>query len=183
MWLPFAVAVGHSARAEEFESGGLVREDEEPLTSVRRSNIRRPTKTPFRIEPERGKVRDHGVEAQSKVTCDVLKENERRFALRDDACDVRPEVAFVFDAKLFAGDGEGLAGIARSDEIHCTAPAFAVEGCEIVPDRSRIQPRLFHPGHEHGRGKGFPLDEANSATPSGQPEVDAADSGAERDGT
>lgn len=123
------LSVEYPAAPEELESCLVaVGQHEEPLASVRRSNVRRPNKTPLRIEPERGKVFEHGVESETKVACDVLKENERRFALRDDADDVRPEVALVCGSELFSGDAERLTGVSRCDAIHCTAPAFAVEG-------------------------------------------------------
>ncbi len=40
-----------------------------------------------------------------------------------------------------------------------------------------IQGRVFHPGHEHGRGEGFPLDVTQSSiagTGEHEPEVEAA---------
>lgn len=178
------LSVEYPAAPEEFESELVaVGQHEEPLASVRRANVRRPDQTPLRIEPERGKVGEDDVKSQPKVSCDVLEENERRVALRDDACDVGPEVSLVVDSELLAGDGEGLAGVARSDEIHATAPAFAVEGREIVPHRREIQGRFLHPIHEDGRCEAVPLDVAHGATPSGQSEIDAADAGAEREGT
>jgi hypothetical protein len=76
-----------------------------------------------------------------------------------------------------------LAWNPASDEIHCPTPRSAVEGCEIVPDRSAIQGRFFHPRHEDGRGKGVPLDVTDSVTPLGQSEVEGADACAERKGT
>ena len=119
------------------------------------------------------------LEAKRHVAGDVLEEAERRLDLFDDSSDVGPEVAGILSAEASARKTEGLAGIASSDEIHSAAPRSAVEGCEIVPDRRRIQGRFFHPGHEDGRGEGFPLDVADGAAPAGQPEVEASDAGAE----
>lgn len=113
---------------------------------------------------------------------DVLEEAERRRDFGDDPSDVGPEVSGILSSSASARKAEGLAGVAASDEIHSTTPRSAVEGREIVPDRSRIQGRFFHPGHEDGRGEGFPLDVANGAAPAGQSEVDASDPGAEREG-
>lgn len=178
------LSVEYAAAPEEALSFAVAEgQDEEPLAPMRRADVRRSDKIPLRIEPERGKVGQHSIEPKAKVPGDVLEEDERSSALRDDARDLGPEVPLVSLALSLPGDAEWLAGVSRNDEIHAAAPALAVEGSEIVPDRSRIQPRFLHPGHENGRGEGFPLDEANRATPAGQAEVDASDAGAERDGT
>jgi hypothetical protein len=47
-----------------------------------------------------------------------------------------------------------------------------------------IQGRVLHPGHEEGRGEGFPLDVTHSpvvVTGEDEPEVEPADAGAERE--
>jgi len=65
---------------------------------------------------------------------------------------------------------------------HRAAPRAAVEGGNIVPDRSLIQGRICHPRHESGCGVGFPFDMAHS-TISGdgddEPKVEPARAGAE----
>jgi len=52
-------------------------EDEDSLASVRRSDIGRSEHTPFRIEPERGKVGKNVGEPKRNVPCDVLEESQR----------------------------------------------------------------------------------------------------------
>jgi hypothetical protein len=78
---------------------------------------------------------------------------------------------------------ERLARVARRDEIHDAAPASAVEGGKVRPDRSAIQGRVLHPRHEDGRCVGVALDVTHGAIPCAQrkvqSEVEAADSGAE----
>jgi hypothetical protein len=54
------------------------------------------------------------------------------------------------------------------DEIHSSMPRAAVEGLEIVPDRSTIQGLVFHPRHEACRGVSVPLDIAHGADVGGQ---------------
>lgn len=149
---------------------------------MRRANIGRSHKTPLRIEPERGKVGQHSIEPKAKVSGDVLAEDEGGGDFLDDLRDARPQVPLVSLSELLPCDAERLARVARSDEIHAAAPRSAVEGSEIVEDRSRIQLRVFHPRHEDGRGEGVPLDETHAATPLGQSKVDSADAGAEREG-
>lgn len=121
--------------------------------------------------------------SQAEVPCDVFEEDEPGPDLADDPRDVGPEVARVGSTPALAGGAERLARISRRDEIHDSAPRAAVEGFEIVPDRRLIQGLVFHPGHEGGRGIGFPLDETNSAV-SGvgdmQAEFEPACAGAER---
>lgn len=96
--------------------------------------------------------------------------------------DVGPQVARVGRALALSRERERLARIARKDDIHAAAPRSAVEACNIVPDRSRIQGRVFHPGHEDGRGVGFPLDVTHSLVSADgevQAEIESAGTGAE----
>jgi len=113
---------------------------------------------------------------------DILKEDEGRLDLSDDAGDMGPEVARVFSAEALARDGERLARIARSDDVHRAAPWSAVKGSNVVPDNSLIQGRVFHPRHESGCGEGFPFDMAHSTISGdgdGEPEVESARARAE----
>jgi len=80
---------------------------------------------------------------------------------------------------LLSGGGDVLAGEAASDAIHDSTPRAAVEGGNVIPDRSLIQDRIFHPRHEIGRCIGFPLNVShNAGTWEGDfdPEVESADS-------
>ena len=159
-------------------------EDEEPLALVRRTDFRRREearrKAVAHVDQSSG---DLG-KAEAEMMGDVLEEDEGRLDLTDDPRDVRPEMARVLRAPALARDGERLARIARSDDVHSIAPWAAVEAGNVVPDRRRIQGRLFHPGHENGRGVGFPFDMAHSSISGqgdGEPEVEPAGAGAERE--
>jgi len=115
---------------------------------------------------------------------DILEEDEGWFDLVDDAGDMRPEVARILGAEALACDGERLARIARSDDVHRAAPRAAVEGSNVIPDRRAIQGRVFHPRHESGCGVGFPFDMAHSTISGdgdGEPEVEPACAGAQRE--
>lgn len=107
-------------------------------------------------------------------------------AFLHNAQDVWPQVAWIALRKTSAGERERLARVARCNDVHCSAKARAIKGREIVPDRRRIQGRILHPRHEHGRGEGFPLDVANSsqATAEGEPntEIQSTDARAEAEG-
>lgn len=128
------------------------------------------------------------VEAEREMPADVFEEHASRPDLDDDAPHVRPEVARVGRAEALASGAERLARIARSEEIHRSAPRSASEGLEIVPDRSAIQGLVLHPCHESGCCVGFPLDVTHSAIGTaeigvgdGDTEFEASRSGAERE--
>ncbi len=127
---------------------------------------------------------------------DVFEEHEGRLDLSDDPRDMGPEVARVVRALALASDGERLARIARSDDVHRAAPRAAVETGNVVPDRCTIQGRVLHPRHESGRSVGFPFNMAHSSISrcpagdaciaergdgDGEPEVEPACAGAERE--
>lgn len=158
-------------------------EDEQPLAPVRSADFRR------RKQSRRNPV-THADQAfgdlgksEAQMMCDIFEKDERRFAFADDAPDMGPQVSGVGGAGPASGDAERLARIARKDDVHTAAPASAIERGNIVPDRSRIQGRVFHPGHEHGRRIGFPLDVTHSPVSTKgdvEPEVESARAGAER---
>ncbi len=115
--------------------------------------------------------------SKAQMMRNVLQEDEGRLALPDDASDVRPEVPRIGRTPALSRERERLARITRKDDVHAAAPRSAVEACNIVPDRSRIQDRVFHPGHENGRRVGFPLDVTHSPVPAAsevQAEVESA---------
>jgi hypothetical protein len=157
-------------------------EDEEPLALVGRADLRRREEACRKLVAHADQSAGDFGEAEAEMMGDVLEEDKGRLDLADDAGDMRPEVAWVVGTPALACDGERLARIARSDDVHRAAPRAAVEGGNIVPDNSLIQGRVFHPRHESGCGVGFPFDMAHS-TISGagdcEPEVEPARAGAE----
>jgi hypothetical protein len=111
----------------------------------------------------------------------VFEEDVCGLDLLDDPDEVRPEGAFVRITEARARVRVRLAGETRSDDIHEATPRLAVEGCDIVPDRSRHQGRVFHPRHEDGRSVGFPLDMTHSSEtsdPPSQPDLEPTNPGA-----
>jgi len=64
------------------------------------------------------------------VTWDVLEEDQGGVHFSENPFDVGPDVSGVFFAEFLAGDTEGLAGVARRDEVHCSTPRCAFEGLE-----------------------------------------------------
>lgn len=61
-----------------------------------------------------------------------------------------------------------------------STPRLAVEGGNVVPDRSRLQGLVLHPRHEEGRCEGFPLNMTNNAEGvsegEGEPDFEPSDS-------
>ena len=137
-------------------------EDEEPLTLVGRADFRRCEEACRKAVAHADQSCGDFGEAEAEMMGDILKEDEGRLDLTDDAGDMRPEMAWVVRTPALACHGERLARIARSDDVHRAAPWAAIEGSNVVPDNSLIQGRVFHPRHESGCGVGFPFDMAQS---------------------
>lgn len=157
----------------------------EPFAAVRCANGCRAEQTPFRIEPELGKVMEDLGEPESNKLGDVFQQDEAGCHVSDDGCDGWPEPAVIVSSTLPAGGTERLAGEAGSDEIHSATPRATVEGGEVIPDRSLIQSRLRHPLHEDGRRVGIPLNVSHGSYPchGSEGELESAVAGAEVEGT
>jgi hypothetical protein len=71
-----------------------------------------------------------------------------------------PEVAGVVEDEAPAREAVALAGEACDGNAasHCSTEDWAWECLDVVPERSLTQGLFLHPGHEDGRGVGFPLD-------------------------
>ncbi len=157
-------------------------EDEQPLALVGRADFRRREEACRKAVAHADQSCGDFGEAEAEMMGDILKKDEGRLDLADDAGDMRPEVTRIVHAAALARDGKWLARIARREDIHRATPWFAVEAGNIVPDRRAIQGRIFHPRHDNGCGEGFPFDMAHSTISGecdGEPEVDASSAGAE----
>lgn len=154
-------------------------EAEDPVSPVRGPNRFGCEGTDLTTIAERFKIWNGIFEGDGS---DVLEEDHRDSCVPDDAEDLRPEVPLVALAFTLAGGAERLARVARSDDIHDATPRSSVEGANVIPDRRWIQGLVFHPRHEHGRCKSFPLDVTDSSI-SGDgnrdSEVETTDSGKE----
>jgi len=155
-------------------------EDEQALPFVGRTDFRRRKEACRKLVAHADQSAGDFGETEAEMMGDIFEEDEGWFDLADDSCDMRPEVARILGAAPFACDGERLARIARSDDVHSAAPRAAIETGNIVPDRRAIQGRVFHPRHESGCSVGFPFDMAHSSISGdgdGKPKVDAACAG------
>ena len=159
-------------------------EYEQPLAFVRRTDFRRCKEACRKAVAHADQSAGDFGEAEAEMMGDILEEDEGWLALADDAGDVRPKVAWILGTEPLACDGERLARISRSDDVHRAAPRAAVEGSNVVPDNSLIQGRVLHPRHENGCGEGFPFDMAHSSISGdgdGEPKVESACAGAKRE--
>lgn len=151
-WSSFATGVAHAPSGH----------DPEAFPLVRGSNAGRGEQTPFRIEPESGKIRKDVLQTSSFPVGSVevghvLHEDVARSHLADDSSDFGPEPPVVVNSTSPACSGPRLAREPGSDEIHDASKRAAVEGRNVRPDRSAIQPRFFHACHENGRCVAVPL--------------------------
>lgn len=150
---------------------------------MRGANGGRGEQTPFRIEPELGKVMEDSGKSCSNNAWDVFQHDPSGSYVTDDPRDGWPEPTVIVKSTALPGAAERLAGEAGSDEIHASAPRSAVEGEQIVPHRCLIQARLAHPRHESGRRVGVPLNVSHGSYAVGsQGEFEPAVAGAEVDG-
>lgn len=116
------------------------------------------------------------------MSLDILAEDPFGLELAGDPGDLREEVPRIVLTAALSGETERLTWIAGSEDLNASTPRSAVEGSKVVPDRSRSQGLVFHPGHESGRCVAFPLDESHSSIGGlgdMKAEVDAGIAGAE----
>ena len=64
----------------------------------------------------------------SEPAGDLLAENSCRTALRDEAQELRPDVALVGDSASLTGDGEWLTGAATGPDLSLSGPVGELEG-------------------------------------------------------
>lgn len=137
-------------------------EQEETIAEVRGADGGCWYAVPLRSPPALGQVTEDPPERPGEMPGDVLHEEVAGSHLASDSPDLVPEPSLVGDAAALAGDGLRLAGVPSHDEIHVATPRSAVEGFQVVPDRSRSQLAPFHAGDEDGSRVGLPLDKPHS---------------------
>jgi len=95
---------------------------------------------------------------------DVFKEDERGLDLFDDARDVRPEVARILRAPLFAGDRKGLARVAACEDVGLTAIRSPVECNNVAPNVRSSEGSVFKARRQDAGCSNFPFDEHERAS-------------------
>jgi hypothetical protein len=154
-----------------------VGQQEEALPAMGCPDLGRAEHVPFTTEPETGQRPENlseGISSiGSKEPSHVLQEDVPRSHLANDPGDVWPEPALIPGSSSGSGGTDRLAWETGRDEIHSAAPRSAIEGLEIVPDRSPIQGLVFHPRHEQGRCVGFPLDVTHNSVAVSEGELES----------
>lgn len=137
--------------------------NEEPASYVARTTFERREQSRFDCKAQRLKVPENRIGSQGHMAFDVFEEAPFGIELLGNPPDVGPEMAGIILALAPPGEAERLARISGSEDMNLSAPRRAVEGGNVIPDRSLIQGLVFHPCHESGRREGFPLDVTNSS--------------------
>jgi hypothetical protein len=146
---------------------------------MRRADFLRAKDSFLNLIAKSAKLSTHLLVSDAEMVFDVFEEHDAGFDFADNPRDVRPEVPWVFRAALLAGAGEGLTRIARSEDIHNSAPRLAIEGFKIRPNRTRIERSVFHTRDQLFDGSCFVFHEADRSSAfncQGEAEVEAADS-------
>lgn len=99
---------------------GVGSNDPDPISLVRRADVRGSEMMPFDIEPEAGKIGQHWTQATSSQPWHVFGDDNGRFRFIDDAREVRPEPALVVESALFSGEAEWLAWEAAANNVNCS---------------------------------------------------------------
>jgi hypothetical protein len=143
---------------------------------------------PLRIEPERGQVREYGIESSNKESCDVLHEDEAWSHLANDLRELKPEAAAVSfdDSFASAGNTDVLTGKSAHDAIHRSTPSPTVEGSHVSPDRRVVDASFRNTRRQNAGVFDSALHIADGASvraSDSKSGVEPADSGKQAEGT
>lgn len=157
---------------------------------MRGTRFLRAEHVPFRVIPEVGQIAENTSEEESAIgrkdAWDVLQQDSFRSHLANDPCHISPDESLVGHTESLAGETDGLAGKSRSDEIHRATPRSAVEGSNVIPDRSVIQGLVRNSRGDNGCREVAPLDVADGSdgrVSESQSEVDTGNTGTQAEGT
>ena len=110
-------------------------EDAQPL--MRRADLCRREQARRRRVAQSPKLSQDGFKAEGDVPGDVFEEDPFGAELKDDAGDIRPEMAGIVGAAALPGRAERLAGIACKDGVEGAAEGPGFEAAQVGPDRGR----------------------------------------------
>ena len=117
--LPYssAVGVGYSSRSH-VDPRRIPRDDEDPLSTMRRSNVGSSQRKPERVIPAFGKITEDSVKPSNNEGCNVLHDDEPRSYLANDAPVLEPETApSTVKASAFSRERDVLAREAPADDV------------------------------------------------------------------
>jgi hypothetical protein len=119
-------------------------QDEDPLALVRCADFSRAEYSPRRFVTDCSQLSNDFSESEGDVSFDIFKEAELGSKKSNSVCDKWPEVARVVCAEALSGCGEGLAGIAPSEDVHAVTKLCPWEGFKIRPYRCCVHESRFH---------------------------------------
>lgn len=150
-------------------------QQEDPLSLVIGANAGRRKDDPLRVPPVVGQLSEYPYDrgfaffflVGDDEASDIFQVEVVGSQVAKDSPRAGPEVSGVVAELPLACEAVALAGDAGDDNpsSHDASKVSAREGVKVTPDRRAIQGLVFHPGHEHGRGIGFPLAVANGSAP------------------
>jgi len=159
--------------------------DEEALPAVRRANFLRCKQDARNAVAHALKLSGDFVESESQMSTDVLEDAPLGLKLSNPGSNDGPEVAGVVGSEALACVREGLAGVAPNESLNVATPRSKVEGSQVTPERSRMNPPRFHMVDQERAGRCFVFHEADCASRSAccevNTEVEAISSGAYAD--
>ena len=143
-----AVAVGH-----------IPRDDEQPLTAVRRSDRGSGEHVPRRIIPERGQVTEHESEPGSSETWHVLSDDEAGSNHANEPCELGPEPSLIGLGAALSCDADRLAGESSTHHLHLRRVhqrPHVLEPLRVRPvlREHRAAPRVYLALPRHGAEAG-----------------------------
>lgn len=159
-----------------------VGQDEESLAAVTCLDLGRAEYSSRNAAPQSLQCRDGDFELSGEVPRYVFAEEHRSPALIENLDGAIEQPSVIIGSEPLAGDAISLAGIARQDAIHCSAPCPSVKGSQVRPDSSRMKPPRFHARDQACGGACFPLHESDAArigSSDADAEVESSDAGAE----
>ena len=134
-------------------------QDEDPQPFMRRADLCRREQARRRRVAQSPKLSEDGLEPESDVPGDVFEEDPFGAELKDDAGDIRPEMAGIVGAAALPGRAERLAGIACEDVIEGAVDGKGVERPQGGPDRGRGEVSRALGGDEDRPWPVLPFDE------------------------
>lgn len=145
-----------------------VGQDPESFAAMTGPNVVSSEHVPDCIEPAFGQVTEHGPEVAvplAEESWHVFQERDCWSYFANDPDCVRPSVAFVLRALLFAGDRERLAREPRTNDVHQIPKRASIERAAVAPDREFADACVSLSGDEGLSGVHVELDGSDDLSP------------------
>lgn len=98
------------------------------------------------------------------MSADVLEQAPLGLKVCDALLDDRPQVARVVGSESLSGVAERLAGISANESRNLATPCSEIEGSQVAPERSRMNPPRLHVVDQERGCRGFVFHETDCAS-------------------